>query len=919
MSTAAAPAPASSQPLQKQQQQPSAARVCTACRKPVADKSMRALGRYFHIECFICAECGLPCEKFFPFYEPDDVEKVNLKVLCETHYFGRHGLLCDKCGLALRGPHINALGKKFHLEHFCCSHESCNLAFRQHDLFYERDGKIYCQEHFYQSNSAKCGGCQMAVVHKFVEMRKEGVVYQWHPQCYMLYKLWNVKSNFQSTDESSKQGNMEDSILQRLETIDNIISVLKNFEESTVNCIQGTLEYFSANKFSQAVLCCSRFLDYVDALFLGLERIDSALIKAGGPDACLLAPEQKETKHLTKRTVRYFSTLKDAGTDAGNAAKEVLKGDLIDTVTELANSLKTTVRLALHGAFRMERDFGSESSIVDFLTVISSVPETSILSASEIFEKLGAIMDDQTDFCVQCKKTVNHECFKTDGNTACWSTDCFHCQACGKVFDVLDLKNLAYNEADGLVYCLEHAVDNCVFGGIRKVSQLQQFSFLLHFALGKVYAQLSTQESFDANVQTDAEETVAAVPQQGTPIPESPAPATTTLTNRMPHLPPTDDVPASDDDMAHAPALHRELEQLPRLLTVSSVPVAPPLAVSPSTAMSEKSMVRLLTNVDAASSGRVLSEQSALERIGIERQAVALLEKIMGRKLVELTGTNGKGSGAFGLKGFSWKFRSSAKEAGAGLGSVSGSQDSRVSGLSGFVNGNGTAKRGINLKAPMKVGTFGVPLADLVATHGVVSQLPGNLSGQIPKCTEVMFQQMYQMDVSVEGIFRKNGNIRRLKEMAEMFDQNPDLDKLDETSVIQVAALLKRFLRELPDPLLTSRLHPLFVESQNPKNNYSLEQRKKILHLLCCLLPKPNSDLLQLLLQLLRYVSQFKESNMMDIPNLSTVISPNILYAKGKDVREDHPFLCITAVQMLIFYQDEFRMVPDEIVLNSNE
>ncbi|KAJ3200752.1 hypothetical protein HDU82_008634 [Entophlyctis luteolus] len=713
--------------------------------------------------------------------------------------------------------------------------------------------------------------------------------------------LWNVKSNFQCADVASNEGDVEDSIAKRLETIDNIILVLKNYEENTT------------------VLCCSRFLDYVDSLFLSLEMIDSSLISVGGPNACLLAVDQKETMHLANKTMQFFSALKDAGTVTVNAVKDVVKGDLIDTVTDLANSLKATIRLALYGAFRMERDFGSDSSTLALLTVISSVPETPVFSAPEIFDKLGAILDNHTDFCVQCKNSVNYECFKTDGNTACWSIDCFHCATCGKVFGNPDLKSLAYNQATGFVYCLEHANDDCVFSGMRKVSQLQQFSFLLHFALGKVYAQLSTQDSFDANAQTDAEETATVAPRQGSPLPESNVIPTTVFMARMSHLPPAEDIPASDDDMTHAPALHRELEKLPRLLTVSSVPVTPQTVMSPLTAMSENSIVRLVTNADAASSGRVLSEQSALERIGIERQAIALLEKAMGRKPVELTGTNGKGSSAFSLKGFSWKFKSSVKDAGTGsASSTSSSQDTRVGGLSGFVGGNSTAKRGINSKTA-KVGTFGVPLSDLVAAHGVVSQLPGNLSGQIPKCTEVMFQQIYRLDVSVEGIFRKNGNIRRLREMAEMFDQNPDLDKLDETSPIQVAALLKRFLRELPDPLLTSRLHPLFVESQNPKNNYSLEQRKKILHLLCCLLPKPNSDLLQLLLQLLRHVSQLKDSNKMDIPNLSTVISPNILYAKGKDVREDHPFLCITAVQMLIFYQDEFRMVPDEIVLNNSE
>lgn len=69
--------------------------------------------------------------------------------------------------------------------------------------------------------------------------------------------------------------------------------------------------------------------------------------------------------------------------------------------------------------------------------------------------------------------------------------------------------------------------------------------------------------------------------------------------------------------------------------------------------------------------------------------------------------------------------------------------------------------------------------------------------------------------MSVEGIFRKNGNIRRLKELSEAIDKNPASINLADEYPVQVAALLKKFLRDLPDPLLTFKLHRLFVCSQS--------------------------------------------------------------------------------------------------------
>ena len=68
--------------------------------------------------------------------------------------------------------------------------------------------------------------------------------------------------------------------------------------------------------------------------------------------------------------------------------------------------------------------------------------------------------------------------------------------------------------------------------------------------------------------------------------------------------------------------------------------------------------------------------------------------------------------------------------------------------------------------------------------------------------------------MSVEGIFRKNGNIRRLKDLTDAIDRDPSSVDLTMDNPVQLAALLKKFLRELPDPLMTFKLHRLFIASQ---------------------------------------------------------------------------------------------------------
>lgn len=71
------------------------------------------------------------------------------------------------------------------------------------------------------------------------------------------------------------------------------------------------------------------------------------------------------------------------------------------------------------------------------------------------------------------------------------------------------------------------------------------------------------------------------------------------------------------------------------------------------------------------------------------------------------------------------------------------------------------------------------------------------------------------LDMSVEGIFRRNGNIRRLNDLVHNIDRDPGSVDLSQDNPVQLAALMKKFFRDLPDPLLTFKLHKLFCATQS--------------------------------------------------------------------------------------------------------
>ncbi|KAH0558392.1 hypothetical protein GP486_004951 [Trichoglossum hirsutum] len=216
-----------------------------------------------------------------------------------------------------------------------------------------------------------------------------------------------------------------------------------------------------------------------------------------------------------------------------------------------------------------------------------------------------------------------------------------------------------------------------------------------------------------------------------------------------------------------------------------------------------------------------------------------------------------------------------------------------------------------------KKGAFGVALDALVERDGVECTFgvgPGAL--RTPALIDDTISAMRQMDMSVEGVFRKNGNIRRLKELADTIDtKGSESVDLTKEHPVQVAALLKKFLRELPDPMLTFKLHRLFITSQKIQDE---EKRRRVLHLTCCLLPKSHRDSMEVLFTFLGWCSSFshvdeESGSKMDIHNLATVITPNILYSNSKNVGMDDSFLAIEAVHSLIECNDTMCEVPEDL------
>ena len=100
------------------------------------------------------------------------------------------------------------------------------------------------------------------------------------------------------------------------------------------------------------------------------------------------------------------------------------------------------------------------------------------------------------------------------------------------------------------------------------------------------------------------------------------------------------------------------------------------------------------------------------------------------------------------------------------------------------------------------------------------------------------------------------------------------------------------------------------------------QQRRRVLHLSCCLLPKSHRDSMEILFSFLNWASSFshvdeESGSKMDIHNLATVITPNILYSSAKTSVMDESFLAIEAVHSLIEYNDAMCEVSSPLAVVS--
>ncbi|XP_033004650.1 rho GTPase-activating protein 1 isoform X1 [Lacerta agilis] len=146
----------------------------------------------------------------------------------------------------------------------------------------------------------------------------------------------------------------------------------------------------------------------------------------------------------------------------------------------------------------------------------------------------------------------------------------------------------------------------------------------------------------------------------------------------------------------------------------------------------------------------------------------------------------------------------------------------------------------------------------------------------IPLVVRETIAYLQQHALNTEGIFRRSANTQTVREVQQKYNMGLPVDFVQYEDVHLPAVILKTFLRELPEPLLTYGLYNDVVSF------YSVEEEKRvdIVRKTLQSLPEENYQVLCSLMSFLVQVSANSDINKMTNTNLAVVFGPNLLWAK---------------------------------------
>ncbi|XP_059351189.1 ralA-binding protein 1-like isoform X2 [Daphnia carinata] len=186
-------------------------------------------------------------------------------------------------------------------------------------------------------------------------------------------------------------------------------------------------------------------------------------------------------------------------------------------------------------------------------------------------------------------------------------------------------------------------------------------------------------------------------------------------------------------------------------------------------------------------------------------------------------------------------------------------------------------KNKLKIKDKMKKTKPHTSLEDDLPVFGVPLELAIQRSGShdgidLPVVVRCCIDYIEDYGLQQEGIFRSSGLKTRVVELRRAYNNRENVVLKDVDPPI-VASLLKQYLRELPDNILSNELLSKFEDASSIKDS---QLQEETFSSLIRQLPVYNRTLLSWLMVLMDHVIEKERFNKMNVQNLSIVLCPTL-------------------------------------------
>ncbi|KAL4229766.1 Rho GTPase-activating protein 42 [Mactra antiquata] len=173
-----------------------------------------------------------------------------------------------------------------------------------------------------------------------------------------------------------------------------------------------------------------------------------------------------------------------------------------------------------------------------------------------------------------------------------------------------------------------------------------------------------------------------------------------------------------------------------------------------------------------------------------------------------------------------------------------------------------------------------------------------------------------------QGLYRVVGVNSKVNKLISLGLDRKKADKLDLNDSTQfetktITSAVKHYLRTLPEPLMTFKLHADFISAAKRE---SQNLRLMDIHTLVHKLPECNFEMLELITGHLRRVSRNSDKNLMTVANLGVCFGPTLMRPEEETVAAimDIKF-CNIVIEILVEKYDViFKQAPEDTELRTN-